>query len=107
MEEGMAARLDNAHALLAEITEDREIERDKAKELLDIARIREIGIRRLEWRAEREFPRRWAAKTEHKQDLSLSITVNRGQSPRVIDAITEDLRISVDDPLITGDSDPT
>lgn len=107
MEEGMAARLDNAHSLLAEITEDREINGEKAKELLDIARIREIGIRRLEWRAEREFPRRWAAKTEHKQDMSLSITVNRGQSEGNVIEVTDTLRKLPSNPLITVDSDPT
>ena len=42
-----------------------------------LVRIREAGLKRLEWRAEREHSSRWGSKVEHKQDLSLSITVNR------------------------------
>ena len=76
-EEGMAERLDNAHQLLAEITESRQIKKEDAKEWLDLVRIREAGLKRLEWRAEREHSSRWGSKVEHKQDLSLSITVNR------------------------------
>jgi transcriptional regulator with XRE-family HTH domain len=100
-EQGMAEKLDNAHSLLAEITESREIRKEEAGELLNLARIREIGIRRLEWRAEREFSSRWGSKVEHKQDLSLSITVNRSlPDVTVIQgdyvAITDELR---NDPL--------
>lgn len=32
---------------------------------LDLARMEEIKLRRLEWRAEREFPHRWGQKVEH------------------------------------------
>ena len=91
-EDGMAERLDKAHALLAEITQNEEIKREDAKEWLDLARIREVGLKRLEWRAEREFPRRWAAKTEHKQDMAISITVNRGLPGNIIEVSTDELR---------------
>lgn len=60
-EEGMAERLDEAHRLMAEVTENRGIEKEDAKAYLDLVRIREAGIKRLEWRAEREFPNRWGA----------------------------------------------
>ena len=95
--EGMAERLDSAHKLLAEITESKEIKKEDAKEWLDLVRIREIGLKRLEWRAEREFSSRWGTKVEHKQDLSLSITVNRALPDKpAIDGdyveITDDLR---------------
>jgi transcriptional regulator with XRE-family HTH domain len=100
-EEGMAERLDNAHKLLAEITESREIRREDAKEWLDLVRIREAGLKRLEWRAEREHSSRWGSKVEHKQDLSLSITVNRSLPEATVIqgdyvAITDELR---NDPL--------
>ena len=70
---------------MAEITESREIRREDAKEWLDLVRIREAGLKRLEWRAEREHASRWGSKVEHKQDLSLSITVNRALEPQVIE----------------------
>lgn len=106
-EQGMAERLDTAHNLLSEVTENRAIDKEDALYQLTLARIREIGIKRLEWRAEREFPRRWAAKTEHKQDMSLSITVNRGQSEGNVIEVTDELRKLPSNPLITVDSDPT
>lgn len=67
-EEGMAERLDKAHTLLAEITENEDIKKEDAKEWLDLARVREIGLRRLEWRAEREFPNRWG---QQKQAITI------------------------------------
>ncbi len=76
-EQGMEERLNNAHSLLAEVTESREISLDDSGSYLNLVRIREIGLKRLEWRAEREFSSRWGTKVEHKQDLSLNITVNR------------------------------
>lgn len=60
-EDGMAERLDKAHQLMAQVTESEEIRKEDAKEYLDLVRIREAGLKRLEWRAEREFPSRWGA----------------------------------------------
>ena len=96
-EDGMALRLDNAHQLMADITEDRAISKEDAQDYLNLVRIREIGLKRLEWRAEREFASRWGTKVEHKQDLSLSITVNRSLSDNSKEGVvcehnTEELR---------------
>lgn len=96
-EQGMEARLDNAHKLLAEITENKEISKEDAQDYLNLVRIREIGLKRLEWRAEREFASRWGTKVEHKQDLSLNITVNRSLPDNskdgvVYEHVTEELR---------------
>lgn len=60
-EQGMSERLDNAHSLLAEITERRDIPLDHASDYLNLVRIREAGLKRLEWRAEREFANRWGS----------------------------------------------
>ena len=67
-EEGVAERLDKAAILLEQITLDANIRIEDAKQLLDLARIREIGLKRQEWRAEREFPARWGG-----QKLSINI----------------------------------
>lgn len=52
-EYGMEVRLDKS---LDEI--------EDAGEDLNLARVKEIKARRIEWRAEREFPHRWGQKTE-------------------------------------------
>ena len=74
-EEGMAERLDKAHSLLAEITESEEIKKEDARELLDLVRIREAGIKRLEWRAEREFPNRWGV-TKQTINIINGVTIS-------------------------------
>ncbi len=46
---------------------------DAAGDDLNLARVREIGQRRREWRAEREFPHRWGAKQEISIDVHVQI----------------------------------
>lgn len=86
-ESGMESRLDKANQLLDEITLDATLgkatnevgERLEAEEQstlirnsLDLARIREIGLKRIEWRAEREFSHRWGNKQTVTIDVDLS-----------------------------------
>ena len=52
-ETGWETRLDDGLKKIAEAGDD-----------INLARAREIALRRMEWRAEREFPGRWGAKQE-------------------------------------------
>lgn len=63
---------------------DAKEELDNAADVFPLARAREQW-KAATWLAERRDSQRYGQKTEHKQDLSLSITVNRGTSLPVID----------------------
>jgi transcriptional regulator with XRE-family HTH domain len=65
-EAGVEIRLDQGLEKLEEAGDD-----------INLARAREIALRRLEWRAEREFPARWGQKTETKVDATLKVEVVR------------------------------
>lgn len=60
---------------LAERLDIREVEMEGAAPV-DVPRAREL-LSHARWRAEREAPKRWGAKTEIRADLTLSVTVNR------------------------------
>lgn len=47
---------------------------DAAGDDLNLARVREIKARRLEWKAEREFPHRWGAK-----QTNFNVNIDLGQ----------------------------
>ena len=76
---------------MAQITEDEGIRKEDAKELLDLVRIREAGIKRLEWRAEREFPNRWG---QQKQTINIinGLTIDdalQGEAITLLDSVTK------------------
>jgi hypothetical protein len=57
--------------------DDAQLALQLARETADIARAREM-FRAAAWRAEREFPHRWGAKTQVSGDLSITVQIARG-----------------------------
>ena len=71
---------------------ERERREDREDKQLRLALAREKW-KKATWYAERRDSQRYGQKTEHKQDLSLNITVNRAiESSPVYEVITEELR---------------
>ena len=99
-EEGMRTRLDAASQLLEQVTLDETLGKENSvskiplSDSLSLARIRELGLKRIEWRASVEHPSKWggtkvAININTNVPTSAALLEQEGEAKRLVALIQE------------------